>query len=60
VKETRISEGKNLQVGIEGFNVFNHAQFNNPQGNIASGNFGRITSTAIAGRIVQLRAKFNF
>ncbi|HKD81788.1 MAG TPA: carboxypeptidase regulatory-like domain-containing protein [Candidatus Angelobacter sp.] len=60
LKDTRISEGKTLEVGIEAFNIFNHAQFNNPTSNIASGNFGRITSTSIAGRIVQLRAKFNF
>ncbi|MGC2695637.1 MAG: carboxypeptidase regulatory-like domain-containing protein [Candidatus Angelobacter sp.] len=60
LKDTRISEGKNLEVGIEAFNIFNHAQFNNPSGNIASVNFGRVTSTQIASRIVQLRAKFNF
>jgi hypothetical protein len=60
LKDTKISEGKNFQVGIEAFNVFNHAQFNNPNGNISSGNFGRILSTQVAARIVQLRMKFNF
>jgi hypothetical protein len=59
LKDTKISEGKNLQVGIEAFNIFNHAQFNNPNGNVNSTSFGRITGAA-AGRIVQLRAKFNF
>jgi hypothetical protein len=59
LKDTKISEGKNLQVGIEAFNIFNHAQFGNPNGNVNSSNFGRIT-TAAAARIVQLRAKFNF
>jgi hypothetical protein len=59
LKDTKISEGKNLQVGIEAFNIFNHAQFGNPNGNVNSSNFGRITSAAAA-RIVQLRAKFNF
>jgi hypothetical protein len=60
LKDTKIREGKNLQLGIEAFNVFNHAQFSNPTGNIASGNFGRILSTQVLSRIVQLRAKFNF
>jgi len=59
LKDTKISEGKNLQVGIEAFNIFNHAQFGNPNGNVNSSNFGRITSAAAA-RIVQMRAKFNF
>jgi carboxypeptidase family protein len=59
LKETKITEKTNLQVGIEGFNVFNHTQFNNPSGSITSANFGRVTSAA-AGRLVQLRAKFSF
>jgi hypothetical protein len=60
LKDTKISEGKNLQVGIEAFNIANHAQFANPNGNIASGNFGRVTGLQVSPRIVQLRAKFNF
>jgi hypothetical protein len=59
LKDTKITEHTNLQVGIEGFNLFNHTQFNNPSGNIESVNFGHITSAA-PGRLVQLRAKFNF
>jgi hypothetical protein len=46
-------------VGIEAFNALNHTQFGQPNSNVSSSNFGRITSAA-AGRIVQLRAKFNF
>jgi hypothetical protein len=59
LKDTKITERMNMQVGLEAFNVFNHTQFNNPSGSITSANFGRITSGA-AGRIVELRAKFNF
>jgi hypothetical protein len=47
-------------MGIEGYNLFNHTQFNNPtSGNIESGNFQRILSAA-SGRLVQLRAKVFF
>jgi hypothetical protein len=58
-KDTKITERINFQMGIEAFNLFNHTQFNNPQMNVQSGNFGRITGAA-SGRLVQLRAKFNF
>jgi hypothetical protein len=58
-KDTKLGERVNMQVGIDAFNLFNHTNFNNPSGNINSTNFGRITSAA-AGRIAQLRAKFNF
>lgn len=59
LKDTRFGERMTVQVGIEAFNVFNHAQFGEPNTNVASSNFGRIT-TAAAGRLVQLRAKFSF
>jgi len=61
IKDTKISEGKNLEVGLEGFNVFNHTNFLNAGiiTNVNSANFGRITSAA-AGRILQIRAKINF
>jgi hypothetical protein len=59
LKDTKFSEGKILQIGIEAFNAFNHTQFGNPTTNLASANFGRVLSAA-QGRIVQLRAKFNF
>ncbi len=58
-KDTSLTEHTKLEVGIEAFNLFNHTQFGNPSTNINSVNFGRIT-TAGPGRIVQLRAKFNF
>jgi Carboxypeptidase regulatory-like domain len=58
-KDTKITERMSFQMGIEAFNLFNHTQFNNPQGNVESANFGRITSAA-SGRLVQLRAKITF
>jgi hypothetical protein len=59
IKDTKLTERTNLEVGIEAFNALNHTQFGQPNSNVSSANFGRIT-TAAAGRIVQLRAKFNF
>jgi hypothetical protein len=58
-KDTKITERTSFQMGIEGYNLFNHTQFNNPVGNINSVNFGRIL-TAQSGRLVQLRAKVAF
>jgi hypothetical protein len=50
------------QFRAEAFNVFNHAQFNNPSGNINNnfvGGFGYVTS-ALPARIMQLALKFIF
>ena len=43
----------------EFFNVFNHAQFNNPDSGVASGTFGRITS-ARSPRLIQLGGVISF
>jgi hypothetical protein len=62
LKNVRLTESKSLQLRLEGFNVFNHAQFFGPQsvdGNIASATFGRVIS-ADPPRLVQLGAKFLF
>jgi hypothetical protein len=58
-KRTRITESMAFEIRAEFFNIFNHAQFNNPQGNINS-NFGQITSVRqdLGERIGQLSAKF--
>ncbi|MHB8485882.1 MAG: outer membrane beta-barrel protein [Candidatus Acidiferrales bacterium] len=58
-KDTRITESTQFIMRMEFYNMFNHTQFNNPTGNIRSGNFGRITSAA-NGRLMQLAAKFVF
>ena len=56
-KDTKFRESMALEFRAEFFNVFNHAQFNNPGGNYNSGTFGLITS-AKAPRIGQLGLKF--
>lgn len=41
----RLTERFVLIFRLEGFNVFNRAQYGNPSGNFSSGSFGKITST---------------
>jgi carboxypeptidase family protein/TonB-dependent receptor-like protein len=59
LKTTQITESKELQLRFEGFNVFNHAQFENPTGEINSSSFGVVTN-ARDPRILQVGAKFLF
>lgn len=62
LKNVRLTEAKSLQFRLEGFNVFNHAQFFGPlavDGNIDSSTFGRAISAA-SPRLLQLGAKFFF
>jgi hypothetical protein len=59
LKTTNFTESKSLELRLEAFNIFNHAQFQNPNGSIDSTNFGRITA-ANAPRILQIGAKFHF
>jgi hypothetical protein len=49
-----------FQIRAEFFNAFNHAQFANPNGFVAGGQFGRITSVKADPRIGQIGAKFLF
>jgi len=58
-KSTKITESKELQLRFEAFNLFNHAQFLNPGGEINADNFGRVQG-ARAPRIMQIGAKFLF
>jgi hypothetical protein len=57
LKRTTIKENFAFDVRFEIFNIFNHAQFMNPSGNINSSSFG-IVSNARAPRIGQVSAKF--
>ena len=64
LKNVRLTEAKSLQFRLEGFNVFNHAQFFGPQsvdGNIANlgTTFGQVVS-ANPPRLIQVGAKFFF
>ena len=56
-KRTVIHENYAFDLRVEFFNIFNHAQFKNPTGNINSSNFGIVTS-ARDPRIGQISAKF--
>lgn len=66
VKTTRITERQSIIFRAEFFNVFNHAQFNNPLGNSTPGEvtmgptFGEITSTSVNPRILQFALKYMF
>jgi hypothetical protein len=62
LKNVRFTEAASVQLRIEAFNVYNHAQFFGPQavdGNINSSTFGQVVSAA-APRLVQVGAKFTF
>ncbi len=59
-KDTQITEKVKLQLRADLFNAFNHAQFSNPSGNVASANFGRVLATRIAARIAQLSVSLSF
>jgi hypothetical protein len=52
-----VTESKSFEIRGEFFNVFNHAQFLNPSGDISSSTFGQITN-ARDPRIGQVSAKF--
>ena len=58
-KMTKITESKQLELRLEAFNLFNHAQFINPTGEINSTSFGVVTN-ARDPRILQIGAKFLF
>ena len=65
IKTTRVTERVGFDFRVEFFNVFNHAQFNNPNGDINAGpasgtnGFGVIGS-ALDPRIGQVAIKINF
>lgn len=61
-KSLRLPREKSLQVRVEAFNLFNHAQFYGPasvDGQVEDPNFGSIVSAA-APRLMQIATKFNF
>ena len=59
VKDTPLTERINLEFRAEFFNIFNHAQFQNVQGNINASNFG-LAQSAAPPRIGQLALKLLF
>ena len=58
-KNFTFSKDKQVQIRIEGFNIFNQERFGNPVNNSGAANFGQLTS-ADDGRIIQFGAKFSF
>ncbi len=58
-KSTRITEHTAIELRAEFFNIFNHAEFSNPDTNLSNPTFGQVTSTA-APRIVQFGTRFTF
>ena len=57
LKRTVINENYAFDLRVEFFNIFNHAQFKNPGGNISGSSFGIVTN-ARDPRIGQVSAKF--
>jgi hypothetical protein len=58
-KNVRFTERVSMDIRAEFFNVFNHAQFNNPRGDFSSSQFGEVTS-ARDPRIGQVAVKIHF
>ena len=61
-KNVRITESKSMDIRVEAFNVFNHAQFYGPSavdGEVENSTFGQVVS-AQDPRLIQLAAKFFF
>ncbi|MBI4471802.1 MAG: TonB-dependent receptor [Acidobacteria bacterium] len=58
VKNMRLAEAKNLQFRAEVFNIANHPQFDFPNGDISSTQFGKIFATTQFSRQIQLGLKF--
>ena len=63
IKNTKVGglrEDANLQFRAEFFNLFNHAQFNEPGNAFGGAGFGEITSSSVPGRIMQFGLKYVF
>jgi outer membrane receptor protein involved in Fe transport len=55
-----LREDANLQFRVEFFNLWNHAQFNEPGNAFDGANFGVVTSSSVPGRIMQFGLKYQF
>ena len=60
LKRTRINERFNVEFRAEIFNVFNTVNFDNPETDINSVNFGRISNTVGRPRLMQFAFRLNF
>jgi hypothetical protein len=64
-KDVYFTESKYIQLRLETFNTFNHAQFAAPSGSLPSGTFGEVLGVQAAttngdGRVVQIAGKIFF
>ncbi len=60
LKKTNLTENVTLELGADVFNVFNRVNFANPDFELGSPDFGRITSTVGGPRVMQFKAKVKF
>jgi hypothetical protein len=63
IKNTTVGglrEDASLQFRAEFFNLWNHAQFNEPGNGLGSATYGEITSSSVPGRIIQFGLKYIF
>jgi len=58
-KNTHITERVNFQIRFEFFNIFNHPNFQNVQGDLSQANFGMVTSQLLP-RFWQIGGKITF
>jgi Carboxypeptidase regulatory-like domain/TonB dependent receptor len=59
-KNISLTERVKMQIGLEGFNMFNQANALVPNSDHGGGNFGFFQNTWLPGRIVQYRARLTF
>jgi hypothetical protein len=59
-KITRFGNNSSIELRLEAYNVTNTPTFRNPESDLGSSNFGRITETRGGPRLVQLGAKLRF
>jgi hypothetical protein len=59
MKQWRFNEGARLQFRAEFFNLFNHPNFDLPEGDFESGDFGRVQSSKDS-RQIQFGLRIDF
>ena len=60
LKDFSITERHKVQFRFEAFNFLNHPNWGNPDTNVASGTFGKITGTRTNMRNLQFALKYSF